>query len=81
MNTNINLFLRTGIGLLSCISFIFEVLLEIKFDATYALGICNWYLSLPIAEMSKCLARSAQKLRVRASMPSIIRSGLSIKVK
>ena len=65
-----------GRGLLSCTSCIFEVLLERKVAAKYALGSCNWYFSLIIMPIDIFLDRSGQKLRVRASTLAIIRSGM-----
>ena len=76
VNSAINPFARTGRGLMSCTSCIFEVLLEIKVAATYALGSCNWYFSLIIMPIDNFLDRSVPKLQVRESTLAIIRSGM-----
>ena len=81
VNTIINSFARTGIGLLYYISWIFEFLLARKVAAAYAFGGCNWYIYMSIAAIDKCLAISGTKWRVRASTLSIIRSGMKIIIK
>ena len=54
-------FLRDIRGLLSCMYWIFEVLIERKFSAKYDSGICNWYLSLRILVIAKHLDKSGKK--------------------
>ena len=49
INASIKLFLRTGRGMLYCISWDFEILLVIKVDAKCYLGRHNEYLSMSIA--------------------------------
>ena len=44
VNAAMNLFVRTGRGLMSCISWIFEVFLERKVTVTYTLTCCCWSL-------------------------------------
>ena len=61
MKSTINLCVKTGRGVLSCISLIFDFFLERKVAETYALGSCNWSLYLSIATIAECLASSGPK--------------------
>ena len=56
-----NVFLRTGRGMLSGISYNFDVFISRKIATTYALGCFNWYLSQRIVAIAKCLSRSGPK--------------------
>ena len=80
VNSEIILFVRIVRRMLSCIYWIFEVLLARKVATTYDLGCCNWYISISIADIDKYLASSGPKWWVRASTPAITRSGIWITV-
>ena len=76
VNSAINSFVRDGIGMLSCIYLIFELLVAIKVTAAYYLGHFNWSISLSIDTISKYLASSGPKWQVIVSKSAIIQSGL-----
>ena len=81
LNDAINSSVRMVRGITSSIYWIFEVLLARNVAAKYALGCCNWSLSLSIAEISKYLYISGPKRWARVLTLDIIWSGLWITLK